>query len=137
MAFLLASEAIPALEEVETIGQSLVSETLDLSKGTEALSTSTQSGLTQKVIAGATATATGLDAYEHYKSQQDQNEANEAITKTLEAKTGNSLSTYPSAPIQSQPLNYNSNPIYNVPAPSIPISSGSVLQTGYQGAGIA
>lgn len=131
MSFLLTTaEEIPALaSEVSSLASS-VENSLDLTGSVE---TTVSGGFGQKVIGAAGAVAGGLDAYEHYKSQQDEDAANEAIA----TKFGNTAPSMPVAEPPKNPLNYNVNPIYNVTPSSTPIVHNSVIQGSYSGAGIA
>lgn len=131
MSFLLPT-AIEAIPEIVTAGEQTaesLAETLDLTKTAES-----SSSTLQKVLTGGSVVAGGFDAYEHYKSQQDQDQANEAITETL--RGGHALANYDHPPPVNIP-NTNTNPLYNVSPPSVPIKSESSLQSSYQGAGIA
>lgn len=132
MSFLLTTaEEIPALaSEVSSLASS-VENSLDLTGSVE--TTVSGGGFGQKVIGAAGAVAGGLDAYEHYKSQQDEDAANEAIA----SKFGNNAPSMPVAEPPKNTLNYNVNPIYNVASSSSPILHNSVIQGSYSGAGIA
>jgi len=87
-------------------------------------------------LTGAGGTAFGV--YEHYQtrvSEELQDEANKDIINHYEK-----AAAVPSLPVPVVPptvYNTNTNPIYNVATPSIPVQSGSVLQSNaYQGASI-